>query len=276
MSRQTRAMARQTQGSLIIVGMMTGGIFAVGFVAALVVGGAGFNGALFLAALVATVAAIVLYRGFHSRPDGPITHFATTYETSAAAAQGHIEAPTVRVPAAPTPTPDDLSTGDDSVGHPGDAPSADGDVGVSEPSGVAATETAPESAPSGTATDAETSAARVEVSEPTSDRTENTHGLSEGDSSTGTKPPTMDAPDGEKDDLKMIKGVGPKLEDMLNGMGFYHFHQIAAWGPEEVAWVDDNLEGFKGRVSRDDWVPQAQTLASGGSTEFSENYDKDK
>ncbi|WP_306110601.1 MULTISPECIES: NADH-quinone oxidoreductase subunit E [Roseovarius] len=91
----------------------------------------------------------------------------------------------------------------------------------------------------------------------------------------GTKPETMDAPrDGGADDLKMIKGVGPKLEQLLHSMGFYHFDQIAAWGPQEVAWVDQNLEGFKGRVSRDDWVAQAKTLADGGTTDFSKKVKK--
>ena len=78
----------------------------------------------------------------------------------------------------------------------------------------------------------------------------------------GQKPAQLDGPrEGGADDLKKIKGVGPKLEQMLNGMGFYHFDQIAQWGPEEVAWVDQNLEGFKGRVSRDNWVEQAARLA---------------
>ncbi|NUH66245.1 NADH-quinone oxidoreductase subunit E [Sulfitobacter sp. S0837] len=81
-------------------------------------------------------------------------------------------------------------------------------------------------------------------------------------STPGTKPAQLDGPrEGGADDLKKIKGVGPKLEQMLNNMGFYHFDQIAAWGPEEVAWVDQNLEGFKGRVSRDNWVEQAGSLA---------------
>ena len=70
---------------------------------------------------------------------------------------------------------------------------------------------------------------------------------------------------GQPDDLKLMKGIGPKLEQMLHGMGVFHFDQIAAWTAEEVAWVDDNLEGFKGRVSRDGWVGQARTLANGGS-----------
>jgi len=77
------------------------------------------------------------------------------------------------------------------------------------------------------------------------------------------------AREGGPDDLKLIKGVGPKLEKTLHGMGIYHFDQIAAWGPKEQAWVDDNLTGFKGRASRDNWVEQAGTLAAGGQTEFS-------
>ena len=77
------------------------------------------------------------------------------------------------------------------------------------------------------------------------------------------------ARDGGADDLKMIKGVGPKLEIMLNELGFYHFDQIAGWSAAEVAWVNDNLAGFKGRVSSDNWVKQARKLASGQETEFS-------
>lgn len=90
----------------------------------------------------------------------------------------------------------------------------------------------------------------------------------------GTKPTTLAGPrDGGADDLKMIKGIGPKLEKLCNSLGFYHFDQIAAWSADEVAWVDANLEGFKGRVSRDEWVAQARTLASGGETEFSKRVE---
>jgi predicted flap endonuclease-1-like 5' DNA nuclease len=79
---------------------------------------------------------------------------------------------------------------------------------------------------------------------------------------------------GAADDLKRIKGVGPKLEQLCHSLGFYHFDQIAAWTANEIAWVDDNLEGFKGRVTRDDWVAQARVLAAGGTTEFSDRVDK--
>lgn len=84
------------------------------------------------------------------------------------------------------------------------------------------------------------------------------------------KPVAMDGPRaGKADNLKEIKGVGPKLEELLNSLGIYHFDQIAGWSVAEVAWMDDNLKGFKGRVSRDTWVDQARILASGGETEFS-------
>jgi len=69
----------------------------------------------------------------------------------------------------------------------------------------------------------------------------------------GTKPEGLSAPRGGKaDDLQQIKGVGPKMER--------HFDQIAAWNASEVAWVDENLEGFKGRVTRDNWIDQAKVL----------------
>jgi NADH-quinone oxidoreductase subunit E len=75
------------------------------------------------------------------------------------------------------------------------------------------------------------------------------------------KPSPLDAPRaGGADDLTRIKGLGPKLLRALNRMGVFHIDQIAAWTPGEVAWMDDNIQGFKGRVSRDNWVAQAKAL----------------
>ena len=91
------------------------------------------------------------------------------------------------------------------------------------------------------------------------------------------KPELLSAPrGGQPDDLKMIKGVGPKLEKLLHELGVYHFDQIASWRKKEVQWVDEHLQGFKGRVSRDEWVKQAKILARGGSTEFSKRVKKGK
>ena len=68
---------------------------------------------------------------------------------------------------------------------------------------------------------------------------------------------------GKADDLELIWGVGPKLGAMLNRMGVHHFDQIAGWTAENLAWIDQNLEGFKGRARRDDWIGQAKKLATG-------------
>lgn len=85
------------------------------------------------------------------------------------------------------------------------------------------------------------------------------------------KPKVLSAPrKGKADDLKMIWGVGPKLEALCNRLGFFHFDQIAAWTEAELAWVDENLEGFKGRASREKWVAQAKVLAAGGTAEEAE------
>ncbi|MHA3914714.1 NADH-quinone oxidoreductase subunit E [Halovulum sp. GXIMD14793] len=70
-----------------------------------------------------------------------------------------------------------------------------------------------------------------------------------------------EARDGTPDDLKKIRGVGPKLEKLLHSLGFFHFDQVANWTKAEITWVDDNLEGFKGRVTRDEWVSQAREFA---------------
>lgn len=88
------------------------------------------------------------------------------------------------------------------------------------------------------------------------------------------QPRTYDAPPPEgADDLKLISGVGPKLEGVLNDLGIYRFEQIAQWTADHVAWVDDRLR-FKGRIERDDWMAQAKTLAEGGETEFSKRKKK--
>jgi NADH-quinone oxidoreductase subunit E len=73
------------------------------------------------------------------------------------------------------------------------------------------------------------------------------------------RPAGIDRPE-KPDDLKLISGVGPKLEQVLNGLGVWTFAQVAGWTAEEVAWVDDYL-AFAGRIGRDDWLKQAAELA---------------
>lgn len=61
------------------------------------------------------------------------------------------------------------------------------------------------------------------------------------------------------DNLKQIKGIGPKIEASLNGLGVFHLEQIAAWSPANVEWIDHHL-ALKGRISREHWVEQARAM----------------
>lgn len=122
---------------------------------------------------------------------------------------------------------------------------ADASVTTADDHSASATE-----APSGqdpTATKAQTAAASAAS-------------IAAGDAS---KPSGLSGPrGGAADDLKKINGIGPAVESLLHSLGYYHFDQVAAWTPAEVAWVNDNLKGFKGRVTRDEWVAQAKELAA--------------
>lgn len=64
----------------------------------------------------------------------------------------------------------------------------------------------------------------------------------------------------DADDLKKIKGVGPKLEKMLNELGIYTFKQISKMGPAEYDMIDELLGAFQGRAKRDNWAKQAKQL----------------
>lgn len=88
-------------------------------------------------------------------------------------------------------------------------------------------------------------------------------------SEAGKQPKALKAPKkGKADDLKTIEGVGPALEKLLNELGIFHFEQIAGWGEAEIAWIDGNLKGFKGRATRDKWVAQAKLIGEVGIEEF--------
>lgn len=88
------------------------------------------------------------------------------------------------------------------------------------------------------------------------------------------KPSFLAAPEGgTADDLKRIKGVGPKIEGILNDLGIFHFHQVSSWTTENKEWVDGYLS-FKGRIDREEWIPQAKVLAAGGDTEFAKRVAK--
>jgi predicted flap endonuclease-1-like 5' DNA nuclease len=79
---------------------------------------------------------------------------------------------------------------------------------------------------------------------------------------------------GKADDLLQLKGVGPKLNTLLNSLGVSRFDQIAAWAAKEIGIVDGHLGSFKGRIVRDEWVEQAGLLATGKIAAFEAKYGK--
>ncbi len=72
-------------------------------------------------------------------------------------------------------------------------------------------------------------------------------------------PASLDQPEGKADDLKAIKGIGPKIESTLNGLGIYHFRQIADFTEDNISWVNEHLQ-FSGRIEREEWIAQAKVL----------------
>jgi NADH-quinone oxidoreductase subunit E len=66
----------------------------------------------------------------------------------------------------------------------------------------------------------------------------------------------------KSEDLKVISGIGPKLETLLNKLGIFTLAQIASWSAEDAAKVDQDLQ-LNGRVLRDDWRGQAKQMAEG-------------
>lgn len=79
---------------------------------------------------------------------------------------------------------------------------------------------------------------------------------------------------GAPDDLQRIKGVGPKLAEMLAARGFHRFEQLAHLTPQEIAIIDEQLGPFRGRLSRDRIVDQAAFLARGDKDGFEQQFGK--
>lgn len=86
--------------------------------------------------------------------------------------------------------------------------------------------------------------------------------------------PKIAAANGDPDNLRLVKGVGPKLNTLLNNLGVTRFDQIAEWKEEEIQEVDQYLENFSGRITRDSWIDQAKYLAKDDITGFEKKYGK--
>lgn len=77
----------------------------------------------------------------------------------------------------------------------------------------------------------------------------------------GKQPDQVEKPSDGGDDLTAITGVGPRIAEVLNGLGIWTYEQVANWLPEHETWIENHLS-FKGRVSRENWVGQAKDLAA--------------
>jgi len=64
----------------------------------------------------------------------------------------------------------------------------------------------------------------------------------------------------EKEDLQMISGIGPFIEERLNALDIYTFKQISRFTPQDIETINDAIIYFSGRIDRDEWVAQAQEL----------------
>ncbi len=226
----------------------------------------GFGPALLLAILIALLVAVLFWIGFYR--DGEPE---SVGDTIAPPMPAEPEKPVRTYTAAEAPAPA-TTTADDSTPKPEATPAAQ-----LTPAEVPA-EKKPTSKPAAKKTAAKP-AAKKTASAKASEKKSAAKGAPKAPAKKPVakdgKPEFLSAPRaGGADDLKMIKGVGPKLEKLLNEMGVYHFDQIAGWRAKEVKWMDENLKGFKGRVSRDEWIKQAKVLAKGGSTEFSKRVKK--
>jgi predicted flap endonuclease-1-like 5' DNA nuclease len=86
----------------------------------------------------------------------------------------------------------------------------------------------------------------------------------------GTRPANLlsVARAGKPDDLSLIDGVGSAIADKLNGLGIWHFDQLASLGEEELRYIAHHT-GFPGRDVAEQWRAEARILAAGGETAHS-------
>ena len=77
-----------------------------------------------------------------------------------------------------------------------------------------------------------------------------------------------------RDDLCLLKGVGPKFAEALHAAGFVNFDQIAGLSPVEIERLDQQLGAFSGRITRDRIVEQADYLARNDTDGFEQRFGK--
>lgn len=84
----------------------------------------------------------------------------------------------------------------------------------------------------------------------------------------------LEGDDNPSDDLCRLKGVGPKFADALHALGFTQFEQLAHLTSTEIERLDNQLGAFRGRITRDRVVEQADYLARGDTDGFEQKFGK--
>lgn len=256
-------MSKSSKSTRNTVGAIAAAIFVVSFFVLFFPGDYRFFPAVFIALLIALLAGIVIYLAFGG--GAPKTTASTGSVAAAPAGAGDAAAKKAAEDEAARKAAEEAAakkaTADETARKAAEEASAKKAADEAAARKAAEEASAKKAAEEEAARKADADAKAAAAARPSEE-------------SDGTRPAGLDGPrDGKADDLKQIKGVGPKLEGLLNSLGFWHFDQVSNWTSDEVAWVDANLTGFKGRVSRDDWVGQAKILASGGDTEFSKRVE---
>jgi predicted flap endonuclease-1-like 5' DNA nuclease len=83
---------------------------------------------------------------------------------------------------------------------------------------------------------------------------------------TATLPRTSSAR-GPSDDLTRIRGIDSVVQSQLNEFGVRHFQELASLNGADVKVLSDRL-GIGGRIEQENWLGQAQILATGGETYY--------
>ena len=91
-------------------------------------------------------------------------------------------------------------------------------------------------------------------------------------SGTGSRMPILGL---GRDNLQRISRITADIERLLNAQGVSRYDQIAHWTTADVARFDQLLGG-DGRISRENWIEQAQILARGGETAYSREFDRQR
>ena len=86
--------------------------------------------------------------------------------------------------------------------------------------------------------------------------------------------PSIPGPSGPPDNLRLLKGVGPKMVTQLNEFGITRFDQLAGLTETEVALLDKRMGAFEGRIARDRLVEQARYLERGDTDGFEAKFGK--